>query len=123
MSQDFTPVEPKAPRVSIYDRNNPRDALWRSQHRPLDRSTLLPKAKRARRGRDKSRELFPFAHEGRKEQSARVNVGAYDFPHALIGAICDTRLTSGDRVFDTVRYMRGRHPSESVEHYEARRGR
>lgn len=128
MSNDFQPAEPKPARVSIYDRTTPPrpvvpfDAATLTMER-IFRKRMLRDGVGARfHGRDKSREWFPEQFEGRKGQSARINIGIYAHGK-LKGAICDVRASSGDRVFDTVRYMRGRHPSESVEHYEARRGR
>ena len=129
MSHDPIPEVTKPKRESIYDRHGPR-RQWRAPGVPFNAAAI--KEKRGHRkliaemgdfhGRDKSRELFPFQYEGRKERSARVNVGIYTHGR-MNGAICDMRPSSGDTTYDTVRYLRGRHPQESVEHYMARRGR
>src|SRR5687768_7209235 len=119
MSNDAMPEAPKAPRVSLYDRATPPRPLV-----PFDRSALTPKRDRKPIGRGPSAARFPVQYEGRALKSQRINVGS---KRTFLGEVLqdgiDVRQSSGDRAFETVRYLKGRHPSESVAHYEARRGR
>lgn len=73
--------------------------------------------------RAKNLERFPYQYAGRALNSRRLNRGkVIDFFGNVLGEM-DTRQSSGNRTFETARYTKGRHPQESVAHYEARNGR